>query len=111
MEATASIAGTALEQATWFRRGLQVRSSAAVPASMTTSALEVSTSSVVSSLGSLQPSDIMLRPTGSESALSEVKLNGVNTPPGILHDSNEGVSTAVAGKFTDISMVQPSFCS
>ncbi|VDL29077.1 unnamed protein product [Hymenolepis diminuta] len=96
MEATASIAGTALEQATWFRRGLQVRSSAPVPASMTSSTLEVSTSSVVSSVGSLQPSDIVLRSTGSESALSEVKLNGVNTPPGILHDSLEVVSTTAA---------------
>nr|CUU99408.1 hypothetical transcript [Hymenolepis microstoma] len=94
MEATASIAGTALEQATWFRRGLQVRSSAAVPPSMTSSSLEVSTSSGISSAGAFRPSDLMLHPTVSETALSEVKLNGVNNSPGVLHDSLEVVSTA-----------------
>ncbi|KAM7534070.1 hypothetical protein Aperf_G00000110027 [Anoplocephala perfoliata] len=90
MEAAASIAGTALEQANWFRRGLQVRSYATAMAPLTSSTLETS-----SSVGARRTPDLMLHPTASESALSEIKLNGVNTPPGgVLQDSQEGDSTA-----------------
>ncbi|VDN99706.1 unnamed protein product [Rodentolepis nana] len=96
MEATASIAGMALEQATWFRRGLQVRSSAVVPPSMTSSTLEVSTSSGVSSIAAFRPSDLMLHPIASESALGEMKFNGISNSPGVLHDSLEIVSIASA---------------
>ena len=69
MEATASIAGTALEQATWFRRGLQIRSTAVPAASSTTDMTSVSTD---------------LRPAASESALSDV-AGSASTPP---QDSN-----------------------
>lgn len=96
MESTASIAGTALEQSNWFRRGLQVRSSAAVPASMTSSTLDFSINSVSSS-SALRPTDLALHPTGSESALNEVKLNGVNTPPIVLHESLEVMASTPAG--------------
>lgn len=88
MEASASIAGTALEQATWFRRGLQVRSYATATASLSPSTLELP-----SSVGARRTPDLMLHPTASESALVEVKLNGLNTPPGVLQDSQEGVCT------------------
>ncbi|VDK34785.1 unnamed protein product [Taenia asiatica] len=82
MEATASIAGTALEQATWFRRGLQVRSTAttATPAA---SAVDVS--------GSLRP-PIFMHPVASESSLVEVRVNG-STPPNALHGSQELLSS------------------
>ena len=75
MEATASIAGTALEQATWFRRGLQIRSTAAPTAS---------TTDMVSS-SSLYQSDLL--PAASESAMGEVGSTG-NTPP-MLNGSQE----------------------
>ncbi|EUB56809.1 Protein dopey-1 [Echinococcus granulosus] len=78
MEATASIAGTALEQATWFRRGLQVRTVAAT-AMPTASAVDIS--------GGLRPPDF-IHPVASDSALVEVKVNG-NTPPSALHGSQE----------------------
>uniref|UniRef100_A0A915EYE9 Dopey N-terminal domain-containing protein n=1 Tax=Echinococcus canadensis TaxID=519352 RepID=A0A915EYE9_9CEST len=78
MEATASIAGTALEQATWFRRGLQVRTVAAT-AMPTASAVDIS--------GGLRPPDF-IHPVASDSALAEVKVNG-NTPPSALRGSQE----------------------
>ncbi|CDI96745.1 protein dopey 1 [Echinococcus multilocularis] len=78
MEATASIAGTALEQATWFRRGLQVRTVAAT-AMPTASAVDIS--------GGLRPPDF-IHPVASDSALAEVKVSG-NTPPSALHGSQE----------------------
>lgn len=78
MEATASIAGTALEQATWFRRGLQVRSTA-------TTAIPMASTADLS--GSLRPPNFM-HPVASESSLAEVRVNG-STPPNALHGSQE----------------------
>ncbi|KAL5102848.1 hypothetical protein TcWFU_005011 [Taenia crassiceps] len=78
MEATASIAGTALEQATWFRRGLQVRSTATTA---------TPTASAIDALGSLRSSNFM-HPVASESSLTEVRSNGI-TPSNALHNSQE----------------------
>ncbi|VDM33428.1 unnamed protein product [Hydatigera taeniaeformis] len=81
METTASIAGTALEQATWFRRGLQVRST--ITTATSTSAADVP--------GSLRPSDFM-HSVASESSLVEIRSNG-NAPFNMPHGSQELLSS------------------